>query len=158
MGLPFYLPRAMMRIREFMVEDHRHCDDLFVSAEQLANSGDLAAARQAFEDFSAATFRHFATEEQTLFPAFEAQTGMRMGPTQVMRMEHQQMRSLMDAAKMALQTGAKDDFLAQAETLLIMLQQHNMKEENVLYPMCDQHLAAAEDALLTQMRADLAAV
>lgn len=144
-----------MRIREFMVEDHRHCDDLFVSAEQLASSGNLAAARLAFDNFSAATLRHFATEEQTLFPAFETQTGMRMGPTQVMRMEHQQMRLLIDAAKAALHAGSADDFLGQVETLLIMLQQHNMKEENVLYPMCDQHLSMAQDALLAQMQAEL---
>ena len=157
MGLPFYLPRAMMRIREFMVEDHRHCDDLFVSAEQLANSGDLAAARQAFEDFSAATLRHFATEEQTLFPAFEAQTGMRMGPTQVMRMEHQQMRDLLSQAQAAIDAGDADEYMGQAETLLIMMQQHNMKEENMLYPMCDQHLSAELPAILERLETELSA-
>lgn len=148
----------MTTIRTFMTDDHRRCDDFFAEAEQAIGKKNIEAARASFGHFRTAVLAHFDSEEKTLFPTFEAKTGMTMGPTQVMRMEHQQMRSLMDAAKMALQTGAKDDFLAQAETLLIMLQQHNMKEENVLYPMCDQHLAAAEDALLIQMRADLAAV
>lgn len=155
MVLPPFISRTMMHIRDFMVEDHRHCDDLFVVAEQLANSGDLTGANAAFEKFSAALLRHFLTEEQTLFPAFEAQTGMRMGPTQVMRMEHQQMRLLVDAAQAALQAGLADDFLDQLGTLLIMMQQHNMKEENILYPMCDQQLADVEDALLAQMQAEL---
>ena len=33
-----------------------------------------------------------------------------------------------------------------------------MKEENVLYPMCDQHLAARVDDLIDQLESGLAAV
>ena len=65
---------------------------------------------------------------------------MTMGPTQVMRMEHQQMRDLLDQAQAAIMAGDAEEYMGQAETLLIMMQQHNMKEENILYPMCDQHL------------------
>lgn len=144
-----------MTIRDFLMEDHRHCDDLFAAAEQSANAGDLAAAGAAFGQFRDAVFRHFAGEEQTLFPAFEARTGMSMGPTQVMRMEHAQMRELIDAAVDALQDGNSDEFFGQAETLLIMMQQHNMKEENVLYPMCDQHLADSSALLVERLQAEL---
>jgi hemerythrin-like domain-containing protein len=42
-----------------------------------------------------------------------------------------------------------DEFAGEAETLLILMQQHNMKEENILYPMCDAHLAP-ECGALTQ--------
>ena len=37
---------------------------------------------------------NLAREENILIPAFEAQTGNSMGPTQIMRMEHQQIRDL----------------------------------------------------------------
>ena len=37
-----------------------------------------------------------------------------------------------------------------------MMQQHNMKEENILYPMCDQHLATALPALLPVLQTTLA--
>ena len=146
-----------MTIRDFLADDHRHCDDLFAAAEQAANAGDLSAASSAFGQFHEAMLRHFASEEHTLFPAFEAHTGMSIGPTQVMRMEHVQMRELMDAAATALQEKNADDYLGQVETLLIMMQQHNMKEENVLYPMCDQHLAANSDALIEQLSRELKA-
>lgn len=136
-----------MPIRETLTADHRSCDDLFANAEQAAGDGDLVAAQAAFNAFQAAMLAHFASEEQILFPAFEMQTGMHQGPTQMMRFEHEQMRGLMDAATAALGAGQPEDFLEQAETLLIMMQQHNMKEENVLYPMCDQHLAAQADAV-----------
>jgi len=144
-----------MTIREFMSDDHRHCDDLFALAEQAAADGSLSRARSAFGDFQMAMLRHFLGEEQTLFPAFEERTGMRMGPTQVMRMEHEQMRELMVAAVDALAQDDAESFLGQLETLLIMMQQHNMKEENVLYPMCDQHLAAEQDGLIERLQGDL---
>jgi iron-sulfur cluster repair protein YtfE (RIC family) len=33
------------------------------------------------------------------------------------------------------------------------MQQHNMKEENILYPMCDQALAAEAEHLCAKMGA-----
>lgn len=51
-----------------------------------------------------------------------------------MRGEHDQMRELLVAAKFALDARDEDDYSGTAETLLIMMQQHNMKEENILYP------------------------
>ena len=140
-----------------MLEDHRHCDDLFAAAEQSAGDGDLVAARLAFGQFRDAVLRHFTGEEATLFPAFEERTGMRMGPTQVMRGEHAQMRELLGAAGAALAAKGADDYSGYAETLLIMMQQHNMKEENVLYPMCDQQLGDAAGALVERLRSELEA-
>lgn len=81
---------------------------------------------------------------------------MRMGPTQVMRMEHGQIRALLDDAVDALEQANPDDFLGLADTLLIMMQQHNMKEENILYPMCDQHLAGETPELLACLETELA--
>ncbi|MCB1631211.1 MAG: hemerythrin domain-containing protein [Pseudomonadales bacterium] len=130
----------MSGIRNLMTDDHRHCDDLFASAEQAIGRGEVDVAREAFTRFHAAMVAHFNSEETTLFPSFEEHTGMSGGPTQVMRMEHQRMRILMDEAAEVLAAGRVDDYLGVAETLLIMMQQHNMKEENILYPMCDQHL------------------
>jgi len=145
-----------MSIREFLIDDHRHCDDFFAAAEQAVERGDAAAAAAAFAQFSAALLRHFQAEEQTLFPAFEARTGMTMGPTRVMRMEHEQMRGLLEVAAEALAAGDVEEFLGQGESLLIMMQQHNMKEENVLYPMCDQQLAG-DPSVLDRLHAELGA-
>ena len=145
----------MTTIRTLMTDDHRHCDDLFAEAEQAIASKNLSAAQAAFEHFRSAMLAHFAGEEKTLFPAFEERTGMHMGPTQVMRMEHEQMRSLFDEAAEALKRGEVEDYFGVAETLLIMMQQHNMKEENILYPMCDQHLADTADRLVAQLEGEL---
>ena len=145
----------MTTIRSYMTEDHRRCDDLFAEAEQAVGKGNLELARASFGHFRSAMLAHFDCEEKTLFPTFEAKTGMRMGPTQVMRMEHEQLRSLMDDALAALTPGSAEDYLGLADTLVIMMQQHNMKEENMLYPMCDQHLTAELPAILERLETEL---
>jgi len=145
----------MTTIRSFMTDDHRRCDDLFAEAEQAIGKRNLEAARAAFGHFRTTVLAHFDSEEKTLFPSFEAKTGMSMGPTQVMRMEHEQMRALLDDALAALTTGDSEEYLGIADTLLIMMQQHNMKEENILYPMCDQHLSNELAPLLERLETEL---
>ena len=146
----------MTSIRDFMSDDHRRCDDIFAAIEHALGNAQPAEARAAFARFRSAMLAHFDSEESTLFPAFEARTGISMGPTQVMRMEHVQMRSLLDDAGEALEAGNTDDYFGIAETLLIMMQQHNTKEENMLYPMCDQHLGGDGAPVLAQLRSELA--
>ena len=142
----------MENIRDLLAADHRQCDDCFVAVERSVARSAWDDARAEFGRFSEAMLRHFDAEEAILFPAFEAQTGMSMGPTQVMRMEHQQMRDLLSQAQAAIEAGDADEYMGQAETLLIMMQQHNMKEENILYPMCDQHLVSQFDILVPQLK------
>ena len=78
---------------------------------------------------------------------------MRQGPTQVMRMEHQQMRNLLARMSEAVSNGAPEKILEVSETLMILMQQHNVKEEGILYPMADQHLASYREALSERMDA-----
>jgi hemerythrin-like domain-containing protein len=140
------------RLSLHMTHEHRHCDDLFAIAENAANAGDWTGCARDFAAFRAAVERHLREEEEVLFPAFEAQTGMTMGPTRVMRMEHEQMRGLLGDLDAACGRCDRSAFLGHAETLLILMQQHNMKEENMLYPMADRALAARREELLEAMR------
>ena len=142
----------MDTIRDLLADHHRQCDGLFAGIEQAIDAGEWEQATVEFSRFCTCMLQHFAAEESVLFPAFEARTGMTMGPTAVMRSEHAQIRELMEAAAAAIDARDTDDFSGYAETLHIMTQQHNMKEENVLYPMCDQHLAAQAPGLVAQLR------
>lgn len=145
-------PLFMTSIRHFMAQDHLHCDAIFANAGRLAADRDWDRAATEFAQFRSLVLQHFGAEESLLFPAFEEKSGMRMGPTQVMRGEHVQMRQLMDAAGAALHDKDEDNYDGYAETLLIMLQQHNLKEENVLYPLCDQHLCDQTSALMPRLQ------
>ncbi len=137
----------MTTIAELMTHDHRDCDHAFARAEALAARADWPAAEHALAEFAAALCAHFDAEEQELFPRFEAVTGMTGGPTRVMRGEHAEMRAMLGQLQAALAQRSADDFAGEAETLLLMMQQHNMKEESILYPMCDLRLAAEQAAL-----------
>lgn len=140
----------MNTITVFMEGDHRRCDELFAEAEQLIAKGDWEAGAAAFNAFHEGMEQHFGMEENALFPAFEEATGSTMGPTQVMRMEHGQMRSLFARMQAALEAKDSEDYLGASDTLLILMQQHNMKEEQMLYPMSDRALPA--DEVLQRMR------
>lgn len=142
----------MIAIAQFLADEHHSCDESFATAEEAAQTGDLVGCRQRFQPFRTAMEHHFQKEEQVLFPAFEQATGNTMGPTRVMRLEHQQMRQTLAEMEQALTASDLDDFLGQAETLLILMQQHNIKEEQILYPMCDQMLGAAVGPVIQDMR------
>ncbi|MER2562296.1 MAG: hemerythrin domain-containing protein [Myxococcaceae bacterium] len=124
---------------------HRSCDEAFADAENAAAEGKWEQAARTTARFVALVELHLRSEEETLFPAFEDKTGMRTGPTAMMRLEHGQMRSLLGSLSAAVAARSGDDFAGAAETLLVLMQQHNLKEENILYPMCDR---ALDDAAL----------
>ena len=145
----------MENIKDLMAENHRACDEFFAAVEQAIADGAWEKAGQAFALFQNAMHKHFEAEESILFPAFEERTGMRMGPTQVMRGEHAQINGLIAATEAALAARDVDEYSGNAKTLLIMTQQHNMKEEGILYPMCDQHLMFQMDTLLPQLKGEI---
>ena len=130
-----------MSYQETLTAQHRSCDADFAGIERAVHRKDWAAAAQGAESFLAQTETHFRLEEEILFPALEAASPMASAPVSVMRMEHAQMRELFGELRTAI--GKRDSTLFNdvVETLLLLMQQHNMKEENVLYPMADQSLA-----------------
>ncbi len=147
----------MMPITDLMSRDHRSCDEAFARAEARAARGEWSEAAVALASFGESLEAHFGAEEEVLFPRFEAATGMLEGPTRMMRMEHVEMREALARMREALQREDRDDFAGEAETLLILMQQHNMKEENILYPMCDSHLAGEHGQLSPQLEERLLA-
>ena len=139
----------MTSIGEYMAKEHRQCDEAFARAEDAASSGDWAAAQAAFGAFHGAMQRHLALEEDKLFPAFEEATGMSgAGPTQMMRVEHEQMRGLFDEMKQAAAARDSARYLGLSETLLVLMQQHNIKEESMMYPMIEQALGVRAGELV----------
>jgi len=140
-------------LREFFLLDHRRCDAQWAEVEaagEKAGAEDIAAAWRRFDQ---ALRQHLQMEEEVLFPAFEEATGMSGGPTQVMRSEHRQMRGLLDQMAAAQAAGDHGELLDQGDTLLMLIQQHNQKEENMLYPMCEQALGGQWPELAAKLPA-----
>ncbi len=141
----------MQSILEYMSNEHVKCDEHFATAEQQAAKGNWQDADTAFKDFVNAIERHFLMEEQVLFKYIERSTGSSGGPIAVMRMEHSQMRGLLQTMAEGLEQQDKDGFLGDAETLLILMQQHNMKEEQIVYPMGERILGSGQEQVIAEM-------
>lgn len=142
----------MKTIAEFMTAGHKACDDEFALAEKSALDNNWSEAETAFNTFRDDMAHHFRMEEEALFPALLSAGGP-AGPVQVMRMEHAQMNGLLE--QMAAAAAHKDaqEYGGLSETLLIMMQQHNLKEEQILYAIADQILATELESLLSRMQA-----
>lgn len=140
----------MNTIKDYLTTDHRKCDELFAVMEDKASES-LADTKEMVQEFVSQTERHFQLEERVMFAEFEQKTGMTQGPTQMMRHEHLQMRGLMKDLLDSIDENNKDKFFGTSETLMILMQQHNMKEEQMLYPMAQQHLSAESDRIIDMM-------
>jgi hemerythrin-like domain-containing protein len=139
-------------LAEYFTQDHRDCDARWADVEELLDKTDAEASREVWKKFDDSMRRHLAMEEDVLFPAFDARSGMGGGgPTAMMRMEHQQMRGLLDQIDLAIQSGDAEEALDLGDTLLMLIQQHNVKEEGMLYPMATNILGAEWTSLAKQL-------
>jgi uncharacterized protein (DUF2249 family)/hemerythrin-like domain-containing protein len=136
-------PGAARGISEALSWDHDRLDALEAAAFQKRAEGDFQSASDNYDAFAAGLRRHIAFEEQVLFPAFEEMTGMppTAGPTAVMREEHREIEALIGRIE-----GGIADPAAPVEqlrrSLHDVLGEHNVKEEQILYPTTDQLLGA----------------
>ncbi|MHB1667907.1 hemerythrin domain-containing protein [Thiomonas sp.] len=142
----------MQSVTQLLSEHHKHCDHLLVAVESAALDENWDEAARLHADLSRDLESHIRAEESILFPAFEAFTGTADGPTQVMRLEHAQILQLLSAMVDAIDRRSSEDFGGQAETFVILMQQHNLKEENILYPMCDTSLSARSSEIVERLR------
>ena len=143
----------MNTISSFLTSDHRACDNEFANLENAIASLNWEEAKNQFDKFSGDLLHHFDMEEKVMFPVFEEVTGMTQGPTMVMRMEHSQMRNILDDLKADIEKKDKNHFFGVSESLMMLMQQHNMKEEQMLYRMADMHLGSLVSKVIEDMKA-----
>jgi len=136
-----------------MANDHQRCDALFAELEACIERRDWAQADLNLHRFSEALASHLTREETVLFPAFEEVTGSRAGPTGTFRLEHKYIRAIVSRVIEAVGQHDANDFFGHADILRIMLQQHNVKEETILYVMIDRILADQREQIITGMEA-----
>ena len=140
-----------MTISQFMTSDHRSCDEQFAQLENIVDQNNFDGGKLMFDEFKKHMLHHFKMEEEVMFPEYSSCTGGHCDPTQVMIMEHNQMRQIFDAMQEALDKNDKDSFLGHSETLLFTMQQHNMKEEQMMYNFADETLNAQD--IIEKMKA-----
>ena len=140
-----------MTINQFMTTDHRDCDEKFAQLENIVDQGNFDEAKAIYDEFESHMIKHFDMEEKVMFPQYQSCEGGHCDPTPVMLMEHSQMRAIFTQMSDAINENDKEKFLGQSETLLFTMQQHNMKEEQMMYNMADQALNSED--IIKQMKA-----
>ncbi|MAD41309.1 MAG: hemerythrin HHE cation-binding protein [Arcobacter sp.] len=143
----------METISSYLTQDHRACDEEFANMENAVASENWIDANSKLVKFTCDLLHHFDMEEKVMFPAFENKTGMTQGPTAMMRMEHDQMRGLLEDLKADVNATNKGHFFGVSESLMMLMQQHNMKEEQMLYAMADSHLGDIVGDVVENMKA-----
>lgn len=143
------------QLSAIMTHDHRECDVKFEHIEEAVSNKDFAKAEQLFTQWKKVNLRHFDIEETILFPETVNAMGMKIPPIMVMEMEHQQIKNCINQMETALSSKNGDDFLGFADTCMIMIQQHNMKEEQILYPMIDNALKNLDTQKIEKIKANL---
>ncbi|MBI4346700.1 MAG: hemerythrin domain-containing protein [Elusimicrobia bacterium] len=138
-------------ISAFFEQDHSEIDRILGAVAFDAPE----KAVPAFAEFDRRLERHIEWEEKILFPAVGAKApALEGGPLRVMRFEHEQIRGSKATAASRLRAGDSKGARRAVDEMLAVLEGHNMKEEEILYPACDRLLTDAErKAILDRVRA-----
>jgi iron-sulfur cluster repair protein YtfE (RIC family) len=139
-------------IRAWFVLDHARLQRLFERFTEL-RALEPPAAGAALGEFVHGLETHMDLEERLLFPLFERCTGLEWGPTQTLRADHAQLRE-----RLAEVTAAVCDDAAHAlnlKTLRSLLAAHDVREENLLYPVLDQMLDPIDRAAVLEALAEI---
>lgn len=132
-------------ITQYFEADHNRLDAIFCQF-QRAKGESVAKAKSFFKLFNNGLKRHIIWEEDILFPIFEKKTGMTaVGPTFVMREEHQKIGAILERIHDKLR---RADLSSEVDEgmLIQVLSSHNQKEEQVLYPTLDRLITDEEVA------------
>lgn len=143
----------MESITAWMQQDHVLIDGILERATAAAQAGDLAALEREATLFLQRLERHIDMEENLLFPAFEERTGMTAaGPSVQMRAEHEQMQAIFLQMRAAVAAKDAAGYRQASQALLEVLVPHNLKEEQMMYPMLDDAMGADASALLADVK------
>lgn len=128
-------------LSQALEREHRDIDDAIKACADVPVAS--PAARAALQRAVAELRRHIYVEEELLFPPLRA-AGM-TGPVLVMLREHAQMWPVLDTLDQALHEDIDQGLLRTAcRQLFVLLQHHNPKEEQILYPRVDHVIGDVE--------------
>lgn len=146
---------SLRTVNDALSWDHDRLDALEAGAFKARDVGEFDQAKAFCSAFAFGLRRHIRFEEELLFPEFEAKAGFSpaMGPTAVMRDEHREILQILERIEEAIgEKGSQVDSLRRG--LHTVLGNHNLKEENIVYPGTDQALTPVErDALVARIQA-----
>lgn len=141
----------MKTICEYLAAEHQRCDRLFSKVESCIVQRDWEAAGKQFLLFEDAMGRHIVMEESILFPAFMNAVSGASAPIAMLRSEHQRLKLIFERFAESLQERNLREFALHADSYVLLVRQHSMKEEEMLYPLLDRILADSRGRIVDAM-------
>lgn len=141
----------MDTICAYLKHDHQRCDDLFYQAETSVAQRNWKGAIDNFRKYQEVLRQHLRMEEKILLPAFEQTLVGGSEPVAMLRSEHKQINGIVTRMWEAIQRFDPADYVLHAETLTLLMQQHTLKEEEMLYPLLDRVLACKRNTIINAM-------
>jgi iron-sulfur cluster repair protein YtfE (RIC family) len=146
-----------------MMDVHADLHERFAVHRDYVVGLEFGRALEALERFEAELRTHMAVEEQHILPLYERRVGHVLGgDPQFFYLEHKNILRNIDSAKDELRRLAADpkagrrqahEFIDREGILHHLLEHHDLRERNVLYPKLDEALTPEErDALLEACR------
>jgi iron-sulfur cluster repair protein YtfE (RIC family) len=131
--------KLMQTVCAQLIEDHKHCDQLFLEVEKHVVHCRWEEAAVGFLAFNAVFEQHIATEESTFFPLIKHAGGEDAWPLEDLRSEHAKLQMILIRLGEAIGKRNKEDFYLHAESFFILMHTHSIKEEQILYPRLMLH-------------------
>jgi len=143
-------------VSECLNNEHQRLDTIVSVIRNALENGDMEVAGGYLNEFTCGLARHIDIEEQLLIPVFERATGIGEGGlTGVMRRDHLAIRGFVRSITRAITSGNAGAAITFLDDLLDALEEHNRKEENILYPATDDVLGTerARNDLVNRLQA-----
>jgi hemerythrin-like domain-containing protein len=133
---------------------HAELDELFYQHQEALLALDIRLALERLQAFQRALCRHMADEEELLLPLYGERAGpIPGGAATLFLAEHRKMLQLLTGFReqLAVLEGAPPDLKRQVLHLLDqesmfkhLVEHHDLREQNILYPTLDQVTSEAE--------------
>lgn len=133
-------PGTPETITSCLKSDHDRLDRLLEETVSAFERGDLRALRLRFPEFAHHLRDHMRFEEEFMFPIVERTLCNAEGPICVMRRDHREIEDRLAGMAAALYLGDIAAFRDEHLALTLSLENHNGREERVLYPAIDRIL------------------
>ena len=131
--------------------EHQRCDELLNLAEAGMARGNWTNAIGNFRQFLHCLCQHIRMEETILLPTLEQTFPGGDEPAGMLRTEHRQIHAMAERMWEAVQRFDTVEYVLHAETLTLLMQQHTLKEEEMLYPLLDKALACKRHKVIDAM-------
>jgi uncharacterized protein (DUF2249 family) len=133
------------QVMEFMTADHHRIHELLRELLALAQKGDHGQLRSKLEHLETGLRKHFAMEEEILFPVIAAKLGAPRGPAALLRDEHLLAFEMLERIKHLCQLSERrEEILQLTRGLRDLLANHSGIEERILYAVTDLLLGEEE--------------